>query len=260
MDAGDRAAPVTSAGRLLARTRTRMLHALRSARVRETIAGALALAICTVLVRFLPFFDPLGLTDEAPARGDVALLLFAVFLSVYTAAYALVTHLVLRTLPRPVLLATVATSLDEDLTAFQRLLRGRTTTLGTSIQMLITAGIVVTLLITRPDGISPLALMGLTVFAVAAAWACSAVGYAMEYARADRDGTGFEMTGCPEPERRGWDEYLYLAVLIQTSSAPADFSPLTRQARRAIRRQAVLAHITATVLLAVAVSALTTAL
>lgn len=158
------------------------------------------------------------------------------------------------------LLVAVSSSLRRNEGFWARMLWGRSTTLATAVQMLGNAALVVVLLLRRPAGVPAVALMVLAVFSVASAWVSCAVGFAMEYVRADERGEGFAMQGCPDPLDRRWDEYLFLAVLVQTSSSPADFSPLTVVARRAMRRQAVLAHITSTVLLAVTVSALTTAL
>lgn len=258
MNRARRARP-SAPGGTPSRLRALTARVLRSVAAREAIAFLVAATFGLGLSFALPRLDVFGFAEPS-SRRDLIVLLVVVTWTACTTSYAVLTHLVLRRMSRRALLVSVSTSLGADDGFWIRLLKGRSTTLGTAVQMFVNAALVVALLLERPAGVPSIALMVLTVLAVAAAWVCCAVGFAMEYVRADEHGEGFDMQGCPDPRDRRWDEYLYVAVLLQTSSAPADFSPLTVGARRAVRRQAVLAHLTATVLLAVAVSALTTAL
>lgn len=261
MNDEDTGAPTERAGRRSFLTRMRAVtgRVLRSVAAREGLALVISAAFALVLVAVLPRFDLFGLRAPA-ARRDFTVLMVVVTWTAFTTSYAVITHLVLRRMSRRALLVAVSSSLRRNEGFWARMLWGRSTTLATAVQMLGNAALVVVLLLQRPAGVPAVALMVLAVFSVASAWVCCAVGCAMEYVRADERGEGFAMQGCPDPLDRRWDEYLFLAVLVQTSSSPADFSPLTVVARRAMRRQAVLAHITSTVLLAVTVSALTTAL
>jgi uncharacterized membrane protein len=56
-----------------------------------------------------------------------------------------------------------------------------------------------------------------------------------------------------------FEEYLYLSWMIQATSAPADVTPNTRTARRLVRSQTVLAYVMNTVVIALGLSALTSA-
>lgn len=55
-------------------------------------------------------------------------------------------------------------------------------------------------------------------------------------------------------------DYVYAATLIQTTAGVGDFLPRTSAARKLVRNQAVLAHVTATILITLGVSVVVTAL
>lgn len=128
--------------------------------------------------------------------------------------------------------------------------------------MMIVAAAMIYLLQARraADGVPLWVLFAVTVLTVVTAWMSCVVGHAVEYAALDAHGEGLRFDGEPDPGRRAHPEYLYVAVLVQTSSAPADFAPLTREARRTLVGQSVLAHIMASVVVAVGASAVFTAL
>lgn len=66
---------------------------------------------------------------------------------------------------------------------------------------------------------------------------------------------------CDEPAHaRDLSDYVYGAVLIQASSGASDLVPITSAARRIVRNHVILAHVTSTILLTLAVSALLTTL
>lgn len=102
-------------------------------------------------------------------------------------------------------------------------------------------------------------LLLLTIGGVIAAWISTVVTFAIEYAAADAHRDAFELVNTPA-EERGLPEYLYAAVLIQTSTGPTELVPRTRTARRLVRDQAILSHVMATIIVALNVSALLTAL
>lgn len=124
---------------------------------------------------------------------------------------------------------------------------------------MIVAGLATLLFSLRPTGVSLLTMLLLTTLAIGSAWVCCTVAFAVEYAAGDAHDDAFT-TPTAEPDRRSFEDYLHLAILVQTTNGPADILPCIRPARRLVRVQSVLAYIMSTVILAVGVSVLLTAL
>lgn len=222
---------------------------------RQTLAIVIAFAVTIPVTAVSPSLNWVTAADPA-ARLPLAIVLLVLAMSLYSAAFAVLTHLVLRRLDRPSLLAAARLSRARQ---SSRLLRGlgmRSTTGAESLQLLISACAMVYVLQTRPAHVPVEYLLGVTVLVLVTAWMSCAVGYAAH----DCHGEAFRLDGEEDPSRRAYEEYLYIAVLVQTSSASADFAPLTREARRTLRGQSVLAHIMATVVVAVGASAIFAAL
>ncbi|MCS6712190.1 DUF1345 domain-containing protein [Brachybacterium sp. EF45031] len=121
------------------------------------------------------------------------------------------------------------------------------------------AAIGIGLLLTRPDGLPTGLLMAIAIGSVIMAWISCASAYAIEYAALDAHGDALEVPGAAPPDR-AFEEYLHLAIIVQTTNGPADVLPRTRAARHAVRTQSILAYITTTVLIAMGASVLLTAL
>ena len=243
-----RPAPPSGAARLLLREPWR-----------QTLAIVIAFAVTIPVTAVSPSLNWVTAADPA-ARLPLAIVLLVLAMSLYSAAFAVLTHLVLRRLDRPSLLAAARLSRARQSSRLLRWLGMRSTTGAESLQLLISACAMVYVLQTRPPHVPVEYLLGVTVLVLVTAWMSCAVGYAVDYAAHDCHGEAFRLDGEEDPSRRAYEEYLYIAVLVQTSSAPADFAPLTREARRTLRGQSVLAHVMATVVVAVGASAIFAAL
>lgn len=243
-----RPAPPSGAARLLLREPWR-----------QTLAIVIAFAVTIPVTAVSPSLNWVTAADPA-VRLPLAIVLLVLAMSLYSAAFAVLTHLVLRRLDRPSLLAAARLSRARQSSRLLRWLGMRSTTGAESLQLLISACAMVYVLQTRPAHVPVEYLLGVTVLVLVTAWMSCAVGYAVDYAAHDCHGEAFRLDGEEDPSRRAYEEYLYIAVLVQTSSAPADFAPLTREARRTLRGQSVLAHVMATVVVAVGASAIFAAL
>lgn len=241
------------------RRRRRFGERLRAESWRQAVGVAASSVLASGVVVLLPGASWLS-AEDASERFALVLLLFVLVISLYSAIVAGLTHLVLRDLPRPALLASARLSRTRRSSRLLRMLGMTSTTSSESLQMLLCACAMVYVLQVRPPGVPLPQLLGLTVLALVTAWMSCVIGYAVEYAALDAHGDGFRLDGAAEHRERTWHEYLYIAALVQTSSAPADFAPLTRQARRTLLSQSVLAHIMATVVVAVGASAIFSAL
>lgn len=226
---------------------------------RQLIAQVIAVAGGTAMVLLNPTINWVT-TSHTSERVAMLLIVFVLIVSLYSAAFAVLTHLALRHLPRPDLVAIARISRVRRSSRLLRLLGLSSTTGAEAVQMIASAIAMVWVLQNRPPHVPLGYLLLVTVLALVAAWMSCATGYAVDYAAADGHGDGFRLDGQEDPSGRAWPEYLYVAILVQTSSAPADFAPLTREARRSILGQSVLAHIMATVVVAVGASAIFTQL
>lgn len=216
-----------------------------------------------VALRPLPGFEALGGEAFTPVRDphDLSVLgtLFIAVTTLYSLLSTALTHWVRRHLDRRELVVMARLDRARTSVAWFRWVHGRTGARSEAVQMLVTCAVAVLVLLTRPAEVAVAIPLLATAGAVVAAWLSCVVGFAGEYAAEDAHGTALDMPGVPVAER-GYEEYLDLAVLVQTTSGPPGVAGLTRPARRSLRSQSVLAHVMSTVIISLAVSVVLTAL
>lgn len=234
---------------LLAAARERMLS--QNLRLAISSAVSLALGVLAVLILMPEAVD----RDGRLAR---AVLLLIVVIAMNTLCQAGLTHLALSSQPRARQVAAARLTRVRRTVPLYRMLLGRSGALGEALQLVVTAGLAITLLVQRPDGVPVLALLVITVAAIATAWIGSAMGFAVECLAEDARGDAFDLPGTPGPER-DFADYLSAAVVVQASAGASPLAPVTRGARRLVRDQIVLAHVTATILITLGVSVVLTA-
>ncbi|MGY4721709.1 DUF1345 domain-containing protein [Naumannella cuiyingiana] len=122
-----------------------------------------------------------------------------------------------------------------------------------SVEASVLALAVVCLLLFLPGARSLPALLGAALVMIAASWVNVAMAYALHYAREDRREPGISFPGT---EERGFDDYLYLAMAIQTTFGTTDAEIRTRRMRRAAMTHGVLAFAFNTVIVAMIISLL----
>lgn len=191
--------------------------------------------------------------DNARERALLLALAFVVIVSAYTALFALFTLVAAHGQPRARLLALARLPHARRHVFAYRAWASRAGARTEVINMMVTAIVAIAVLIARPQGVPVTILLIIAVGSMAATWFSTVVTYALEYAAADAVDGGFSLPGTTVSER-GLPEYLYAAVLVQTSSGPTDLVPQTARARRLVRDHALLSHITSTVIIAVGVS------
>lgn len=115
----------------------------------------------------------------------------------------------------------------------------------------ILALIVVAALLLRPALREfPLAL-GMTLVMVAASWLNVVLAYAVHYARLNVDG---DVLGFPGERATGLSDYVYLSVGVQTTFATTDVEVRTRELRRVVTGQSLLAFVFTSVIVAIIIS------
>jgi len=225
---------------------------------------AILVALLAVFaLRPLPAFDGLGSVTFGADRsiGDLSALglLFIAVTTLYSLATTALMHWVGSHLDRRELRVIARLSRARHSVGWYRWVWGSTGARSEAAQMLVTCAVAVLVLLTRPESVPVVIPLLFTAGAVVAAWLSSVVGFAAEYAAEDSHGTGLHMPGIP-PAERGYEEYLDLAVLVQTTSGPPGVVGTTRPARRALRSQSILAHVMSTVIISLAVSVVLTSL
>ncbi|MFC0673974.1 hypothetical protein [Brachybacterium hainanense] len=230
---------------------------------RRTVVAMLGGLLAYFLLLPLPGFETLRVRGgvEAP-RTEVLATIGTLVISVIT-LYTLIStglaHWVYSHLDRREFVVLVRLRRAQLAVRWYRWAYGRAGARSEAQQMLATCAIAVIVLLLRPPQI-PVALpLVITAGAVVATWISCVVGFAEEYAAEDGDGTALLLPEIPAAER-GYEEYLDMAVLVQTTSGPTGPVGLTRRARRAVRAQSVLAHVMSTVIISLAVSVVLTAL
>jgi uncharacterized membrane protein len=181
--------------------------------------------------------------------------LTALTTTVYTAVLAGLTHWALLRLHRRELVVTVREARARHASRWIRMTDGGGSATSEMLQMVLIAVVAILLVIARPPGVPVAVLLTLALTAMAVAWYSAVITFALEYASEDIRREAFTM---PE-EFPVFEEYLYLSWMIQATSAPADVTPNTRTARRLVRSQTVLAYVMNTVVIALGLSALTSA-
>lgn len=190
---------------------------------------------------------------------SLALMIVIIMLSVHALAYAGTTLYSLSGQPRSRMVAAARLPRARRHVRFYRSYMGRTSAFSEVLQMLLIAVLAVVLLMMPPPWAPVAAMLALTVAAVITAWISAVATFAVEYAAEDSRGRAFALPGTEGPERT-IEDYLYGALLIQTTSGTGDMVPVTASARRIVRRHVVLAYVMSTIIITLGVSAVITAL
>lgn len=185
------------------------------------------------------------------------IILTVLVIAAYSMLFTGLTLLALRHQPRQRLLAVARLPRARRQVRFYRYFGARSSAFGEVLQVMLIAILAIAMLLMRPSSVPLELLLMLTIGSISTAWLSSVVTFALEYAAADAHGDGFDLNGTP-PDERGLPEYLYAAVLVQTSSGPTDLVPRTRPARGLVRSQALLAYVMNTIIVAMGVSVVLT--
>lgn len=113
--------------------------------------------------------------------------------------------------------------------------------------------IVVVALVLRPSIREIPLVLGMALAMVVAAWLDVVVAYALYYARL---GTAHDVFAFPGEEARGLSDYFYVALGVQTAFGTAGVEVLTRELRRVVIGQSLLAFAFNSVILAMILSLL----
>lgn len=194
-----------------------------------------------------PVYDLLAYTGVFVAIG---------FTSTF-AALAALTHLAMSTLEPRRLVPVARLTRARRASAWLRFVSGRSSLSSETGQLLLITVVVILVLARRPEGLPMPLLLGITVLSILATWYSTVVNFAVEYAAEDSRGDALDIPG---DDRPGFDLYFHTALMMQTSSSIGDVVPLTAGSRRLMHTQAVIAHITNSVVIALAVSVIITAL
>jgi uncharacterized membrane protein len=121
------------------------------------------------------------------------------------------------------------------------------------VQVSVLAIIVVGALVVVPAlRVSPI-FLGSSVVMVAASWVDVVIMFAVHYARVDAQTGGLRF---PDDEEPDFQDYLYVALAVQTTFGSTDVTAVNRRMRKAIAAHGLLAFIFNTVIIAVIVSLL----
>jgi uncharacterized membrane protein len=229
---------------------------LRPERTRSGISiGVAIIAFLVVRLAYPPLIDAVEASAPWTRLGAVGALVVLIAI-VYSVVMALVTHATLVRLDRGELVVTVREARARHSSQWVRLRDGGASASTEMLQMVLIAVVAVVLVINPPEGVPVPLLLVLALAAMAATWYESVVSFAVEYASEDAREEAFRM-----PERPPlFEDYLHLAWLTQATSSAADIVPRTRGARRLVRSQTVLAQIMNTVVIALGLSAVTSAI
>ncbi|MDO5662055.1 MAG: DUF1345 domain-containing protein [Brachybacterium sp.] len=223
---------------------------------RSILAVLLALYVGMPLTMFLPNVEYVGLADDE-RRAPIVAIIVVVIAGLTSLFSSILTHLALRTMDRADFLAQVRVKRIQTSSRRMRWMTGRTTARSEAVQLIILTAVVIFITAMRPPDLNLAMLLTVSIGAVIATWIGCVVSFAVEYAAIDAHCDGFEFSG--DVERR-YPDYLYGAVLLQTSASPSGMRPLSAGARRSVQAQAVLAQIMNTVILALGVSVVVTTL
>lgn len=229
---------------------------LRPERTRSGISiGVAIIAFLVVRLAYPPLIDAVEASAPWTRLGAVGALVVLIAI-VYSVVMALVTHATLVRLDRGELVVTVREARARHSSQWVRLRDGGASASTEMLQMVLIAVVAVVLVINPPEGVPVPLLLVLALAAMAATWYESVVSFAVEYASEDAREEAFSMPEQPPL----FEDYLHLAWLTQATSSAADIVPRTRGARRLVRSQTVLAQIMNTVVIALGLSAVTSAI
>ena len=122
-----------------------------------------------------------------------------------------------------------------------------------SVQVSVVALAVVAMIITQPNLRQSQLLLIFTLAMVAGSWTNVVVMYAVHYAKLDLRRPGLQFPGS---ESRSLTDYLYLALMIQSTFGTTDVTVVTSAMRRTVMVQTALAFIFNSVIVALIVSLL----
>lgn len=243
------------------RRRRRRQRPLRDKLLSENLRFVLSMALALLGgVAALYIVPELAPRTPQSREEQLALLLvmMIIIISLYTLIFTGLTYYALQGQPRERLVATARLPRVRKHVKVYQLLSGRSGPSGEVLQLVIIAGVAISLLATRPGSFPVSTLLGMTVASIVIAWIGSVMTFAVEYIAEDAHGEGFALPATPAAKRT-LDEYLYAAVLVQASSGSSEVIPLTSSARRTMRNHVILAHVMSTIILTLGVSVVITA-
>lgn len=241
------------------RRRSRTLRQrLLSPGLRVLLALGIVTAITMVLVLTIPELNYVLADDQTDAIAGVMLIIVAT-VAAFGVINAALTYWAATGVSRNRLVASMRLLRVQRYRRLYRWVTGYGGPAMEVLQLMLSAGIAIALMVMRPPGIATPILLAFTIGALVSAWIGSVMTYALEYVAEDAWGDAFDLHATPGPERSMRD-YVYAATLIQTTAGVGDFLPRTSAARKLVRNQAVLAHVTATILITLGVSVVVTAL
>lgn len=241
------------------RRRSRTLRQrLLSPGLRVLLALGIASAITMVLVLTIPELNYVLADDQADATA-AAMLITVATVAAFGVINAALTYWAATGVSRNRLVASMRLLRVQRYRRLYRWVTGYGGPVMEVLQLMLSAGIAIALMVMKPPGIAIPILLAFTIGALASAWIGSVMTYALEYVAEDAWGDAFDLHATPGPERSMRD-YVYAATLIQTTAGVGDFLPRTSAARKLVRDQAVLAHVTVTILITLGVSVVVTAL
>jgi uncharacterized membrane protein len=99
--------------------------------------------------------------------------------------------------------------------------------------------------------------VGVAVALIVVAWLCVVVSYAVTFHADDVIDEGTKGLDFPGDDDPGWVDYVYFAVAVMTTFGTTDVTVTSREMRRTVTANAVIAFVFNTVIIAAVVSALT---
>lgn len=177
-------------------------------------------------------------------------------ITLYAASFALLTHWTFHRLPRRDLVISARQARARRASAWVRWVSGRGSVGAEALGLVLLAVLAIVLLLLSEAGPYRLLLLVTTIAAILCTWYSTAVTLAVEYAAEDCHGDAFELATA----QRGFDEYLYVSMIVQVSGSANESVPLTRGARRLVRLQALLGHVMTSVVVALGISVVITVL
>ncbi|UEJ84070.1 hypothetical protein Bra3105_07105 [Brachybacterium halotolerans subsp. kimchii] len=226
---------------------------LRSESRRNTIALNV-----TVVLSLAATFALSSLFPSERERAAISLPgAFAVIaITVYAASFALLTHWTFHRLPRRDVVIAARLARARRTSPWLRWVAGRGSVSSEALGLVLLAVLAILLLLLSEPGPYRVVLLVTTIAAILCTWYSTAVTLAVEYAAADGHGDAFELRA----PRRGFDEYLYVSMIVQVSGSANENVPLTSGARRLVRLQALLGHVMTSVVVALGISVVITVL
>ncbi|WP_152352219.1 DUF1345 domain-containing protein [Brachybacterium subflavum] len=224
---------------------------LRSEDRRNTIALTVTVVLSLAATFALSALFPSEREREAISLPGA----FAVIaITVYTASFALLTHWSFHRLPRRDVVIAARLARARRASAWLRWVSGRGSVGAEALGLVLLAVLAIVLLLLSESGPYRVVLLVTTIAAILCTWYSTAVTLAVEYAAEDGHGDAIELSA----PQRGFDEYLYVSMIVQVSGSANESVPLTSRARRLVRLQALLGHVMTSVVVALGISVVIT--